>query len=108
MDLHSGAAMSEPIIGACAKHGRNLASCEECFRDRKRSARVVWWEHLGRIEVEHLRANGQLRIRCQICKGNGVSCGRRSLYEFRESYPEYDLVPFECTNCEGTGWEWST
>lgn len=99
--------MSEPLIGACAKHGRNLASCPECspWRDAATVVKTsalsnagldkliaqIYWEAQNSNEVERLRSLGQLRVACCYCFGTG-----------REWF-----VHTKCLECNGTGWEWN-
>lgn len=101
-------------IGMCLKHGRNLASCEECGPNKRReffalaeqvgpmfeadrevdrALESVYWQNENRAEVARLRAAGELRVACPVCKGTGT---------YRARYEEV-----ECTHCNGTGWKWS-
>ncbi len=90
--------MTEPIIGACTKHGRNLASCEECFPfGNYRKRQVSMFESQCQWDVNLLRVSGALRVACQGCKGRGKIAPRS------EHFAENALL--DCPQCDGKGWK---
>lgn len=106
--------MSEVRIGTCLKHGRNLASCEECGPKRIVLSPKEWgfvssdykrrllekFSRDNRAEVARLRAAGELRVACGHCDGRGENWARGSLKILR-------VCQRPCFHCYGTGWKWS-
>lgn len=112
--------MTEPLIGACAKHGRLLVSCPECspwryavivsHTETEADAEVdkllakIYWEAENCDEFNRLRSLGQLRVACWRCHG----CGKVDAYA-RYGYARIGLRFYrkKCKRCNGTGWEWN-